>query len=41
MLPKSTILGTLCIIDIYEFYNKPVLFACQNNTGSQADLIEA
>lgn len=33
MLPESTILGILRIIEIYEFYNKPVLFACQNNTG--------
>lgn len=33
MLPMSTILGKLRIIEIYEFYNTPVLFACKNKTG--------
>ena len=33
MLPKNTILGTLTILEIYEFYNMPVLFACKNRTG--------
>ena len=33
MLPRDTFLGNLKIIEIYEFYNMPVLFACQNNTG--------
>lgn len=33
MLPKNTVLGTLTILEIYEFYNMPVLFACQNRTG--------
>lgn len=33
MLPENTILGTLKIIEIYEFYNMPVLFACKNRTG--------
>lgn len=31
--PSSTILGKLRIIEIYEFYNMPVLFACKNRTG--------
>ena len=33
MLPENTILGTLTMLEIYEFYNMPVLFACQNRTG--------
>jgi hypothetical protein len=33
MLPENTILGHLTILEIYEFYNMPVLFACQNRTG--------
>ncbi|MCE7982969.1 MAG: hypothetical protein DYG89_17430 [Caldilinea sp. CFX5] len=33
MLPENTILGTLTIVEIYEFYNMPVLFACRNRTG--------
>jgi hypothetical protein len=33
MLPINTILGDLSILEIYEFYNMPVLFACQNRTG--------
>jgi hypothetical protein len=33
MLPENTILGTLTMLEIYEFYNLPVLFACQNRTG--------
>ncbi len=33
MLPENTILGSLTILEIYEFYNMPVLFACQNRTG--------
>ncbi len=33
MLPENTILGHLTILEIYEFYNMPILFACQNRTG--------
>lgn len=33
MLPENTILGTLKILEIYEFYTMPVLFACQNRSG--------
>lgn len=33
MLPENTILGTLTMLEIYEFYNMPVLFACRNRTG--------
>lgn len=33
-LPQSTILGKLEMIEIYEFYDHPVLFACKNASGS-------
>lgn len=33
MLPNDTILGELTIIEIYEYVNMPVLFACKNRTG--------
>jgi len=32
-LPENTILGQLKIIEIYDFYDKPVLFSCKNKTG--------
>jgi uncharacterized protein (DUF433 family) len=30
LLPKDTFLGKLEIIEVYDFYDKPVLFACRN-----------
>lgn len=30
MLPENTILGRLRIIEVYEYYDRPILFACQN-----------
>ena len=33
MLPRNTVLGNLTVLEIYEFYNMPILFACQNRTG--------
>lgn len=32
MLPESTVLGELKIIEVYEFYIQPALFACMNRT---------
>jgi len=32
-LPKSTILGILKLIEVYEFYDQPCLFSCQNLSG--------
>jgi hypothetical protein len=32
-LPKSTILGTLSIIEVYEYYDQPCLFSCKNLSG--------
>jgi hypothetical protein len=29
----TTILGQLEIIEVYDFYDKPVLFSCKNSTG--------
>lgn len=34
MLPEGTQLGILTIIEIYHFYNMPVLFACRNKAGN-------
>ncbi|MFN8490273.1 MAG: DUF6575 domain-containing protein [Caldilineaceae bacterium] len=34
MLPNDTQLGVLTIIEIYHFYQMPVLFACKNKTGN-------
>lgn len=33
-LPQDTILGKLEPIEVYEFYDKPVLFSCHNALGS-------
>lgn len=33
LLPKSTSLGNLEIIEVYEYYDKPCLFSCQNASG--------
>jgi len=33
MLPENTYLGELTFLEIYEFFDIPVLFACGNNTG--------
>lgn len=32
-LPQSTILGRLKMIEVYEFYDIPRLFSCQNAAG--------
>ena len=32
-LPQSTILGILKLIEVYEFYDQPCLFSCQNLSG--------
>ena len=32
-LPKSTILGILKLIEVYEFYDQSCLFSCQNLSG--------
>jgi len=32
-LPRSTILGDLSVIEIYEYYDIPSLFSCKNSTG--------
>ena len=32
-LPERTILGHLEIIEVYDFYDKPVLFSCKNKSG--------
>ncbi|MFN6538310.1 MAG: DUF6575 domain-containing protein [Nostoc sp. EkiNYC01] len=32
-LPERTMLGRLEIIEVYNFYDKPVLFSCKNNSG--------
>jgi hypothetical protein len=33
LLPQSTHLGTLTIIEVYEYYDIPCLFACKNAMG--------
>ncbi|MBD2579829.1 DUF6575 domain-containing protein [Oscillatoria sp. FACHB-1406] len=32
-LPERTILGQIDIIEVYDFYDKPVLFSCKNKSG--------
>jgi hypothetical protein len=32
-LPESTMLGSLSVIEIYEYYDIPSLFSCKNSTG--------
>lgn len=32
-LPERTLLGQLEIIEVYDFYDKPVLFSCKNKSG--------
>lgn len=32
-LPKLTLLGQIEIIEVYDFYDKPVLFSCKNKSG--------
>ncbi|BAZ09637.1 hypothetical protein NIES4071_14470 [Calothrix sp. NIES-4071] len=32
-LPEKTVLGQLEIIEVYDFYDKPVLFSCKNKAG--------
>ena len=33
LLPQATLLGDLEIIEVYEFYDKPCLFSCENKSG--------
>lgn len=33
ILPEDTLLGKLEIIEVYTFYDKPVLFSCRNQSG--------
>ena len=35
MLPQSTILGRLKILEVYDFYDIPRLFFCQNMAGQR------
>jgi hypothetical protein len=35
VLPINTALGVLEIIEVYEYYDRPVLFACQNQVGNK------
>ena len=30
LLPQDTFLGKLTILEVYEYYDQPVLFACRN-----------
>jgi hypothetical protein len=30
-LPQNTMLGKLVLVEIYEYYDRPVLFACRNS----------
>lgn len=32
-LPESTMLGKLEMIEVYDFYDKPALFSCKNQSG--------
>jgi hypothetical protein len=32
-LPQNTELGALKMVQVYEYYDKPLLFACQNEFG--------
>lgn len=32
-LPINTILGTLSMLEVFEYYDHPILFACKNRTG--------
>jgi hypothetical protein len=32
-LPESTMLGKLEMIEVYDFYDKPTLFSCKNQSG--------
>ncbi len=34
ILPESTVLGKLRFIQVYEYYDRPVLFSCQNDSGT-------
>jgi hypothetical protein len=44
MFPQNTSLGKLELVEIYEYYDRPVLFTCRNGTGTyflaQADDID-
>jgi hypothetical protein len=33
-LPMNTLLGKLELIEVYEYYDKPLLFACKNASGT-------
>jgi hypothetical protein len=33
VLPESTMLGKLEMIEVYDFYDKPALFSCKNQSG--------
>lgn len=33
MLPESTVLGELSIVEVYEYYIQPALFSCRNRAG--------
>ncbi len=33
-LPENTILGKLTILEVFVYYDRPVLFACRNSIGT-------
>lgn len=32
--PQGTVLGELSMVEVHDFYDRPVLFTCKNETGS-------
>lgn len=41
VLPSNTLLGKLELIEVYEYYGKPLLFACRNASGTHYVAVQA
>jgi len=41
VLPSNTFLGKLELTEVYEYYGKPLLFACRNASGTHYVAVQA
>lgn len=40
VLPTNTLLGKLDLIEVYEYHDKPLLFACRNASGTHYVVVQ-
>lgn len=41
VLPTNTLLGKLELVEVYEYHDKPLLFACRNASGTHYLVVQA